>query len=215
MKFNILLGSLVMGLALCSQSFGFELLDNLLGVGGGSGCCEKGHTKASCCTAAAEPTCAAAEPTCAAAEPTCAAAADPSCGCESACKPKCCRQPLFNFHRCCKPKCASACDSCTKEATCAAEPTCGAEPACGCEAKPCCKKKCCLLDRIFACNKRCCKPKCGCEAAPSCGCEAGGKVVPAVEGTDAPPMPPAPVVDPSAFVPSQRRVVHASTGSLR
>jgi hypothetical protein len=36
-----------------------------------------------------------------------------------------------------------------------------------------------------------------------------------MDGGDAPPMPPAPVVDPSAFVPSQRRVVHASTGSLR
>jgi hypothetical protein len=80
-----------------------------------------------------------------------------------------------------------------------------------------------LLDRIFVCNKRCCKPKCcnnGCDtcngcaaAAPSCGYDAGAPA-PAAHG-DMPPMPPAPVVDPSAFVPSQRRVVHASTGSLR
>ena len=35
-----------------------------------------------------------------------------------------------------------------------------------------------------------------------------------MDGGDAPPMPPAPVVDPSAFVPSQRRVVHASDDFL-
>jgi hypothetical protein len=29
------------------------------------------------------------------------------------------------------------------------------------------------------------------------------------------PMPPAPVVDPSAFIPTQRRVVHASTSLVR
>jgi hypothetical protein len=83
------------------------------------------------------------------------------------------------------------------------------------------------LDRIFVCHKRCCKSKCGCDngcnngctagcgcaaAAPSCGYDAAP--APAANG-DMPPMPPAPVVDPSAFVPSQRRVVHASTGSLR
>ena len=231
MKLNIILSAVVLGLGLCSQSFGFELLDRMLGVSGG-GCCESGCTKKSCCEAAKDPgCCAAAEPTCGAVDPTCGA--EPACGCEakSDCgcsKPKCCRQPLFNFHRCCKPKCASACDSCAKaaeptcaavEATCAAEPTCGAEPACGCEAKSSCgcKSKCCgsLLDRIFVCNKRCYKPKTCCNAAPSCGCEAGGKAAPVMEGGDAPPMPPAPVVDPSAFVPSQRRVVHASNGSLR
>lgn len=210
MKWNILVGSVVLGLGLCSQSFGFELLDRMLGVNGGcceSSCCEK----ASCCEAA---------PACG-----CEAAA-PACGCEAApcCETKCCRKPLFNFNfkRCCKPKCDSCCD---------AAPACGCEvaaPACGCEtacAPKCCKPKCCrsLLDRIFVCNKRCCKKSCcdtgcGCAAAaPGCGCEAGGHAAPApaLDGGDMPPMPPAPVVDPSAFVPSQRRVVHASTGSYR
>lgn len=240
MKINILVGSVVMGLALCTQSFGFELLDQMLGIK--SGCCEA----TSCCEA--PKCCTQAEPTCAAAvAPSCGCeAAAPSCGCEAApscCKSKCCRKPIFNFNRCCKPKCCkSACDSCAAAApSCgceaAAAPSCGCEaaaaPSCGCEAAPscgcakkCCKSRCggCLLDRIFACNKRCCKPKCchnACDtcaaAAPSCGCEGGHGVAPApaVEGGDAPPMPPAPVVDPSAFVPSQRRVVHASTGSLR
>jgi hypothetical protein len=234
MKWNILCGSLVLGLGLCTQSFGFELLDRMLGV---DSCCESSCCKKSCCEAAA-PSCCAAEPTCAAAAgPACGCDAAPACGCESACAPKCCkqkcRQPLFNFNKCCKPKCCkSACDTgcCDAQPTCAAacEPACGAEPACGCEsacAPKCCKSKCnrgCLLDRIFACNKRCCKPKCcdngchgGCNgcaaAAPGCGYEGGhGAPAPAMDG-DAPPMPPAPVVDPSAFVPSQRRVVHAST----
>jgi hypothetical protein len=38
----------------------------------------------------------------------------------------------------------------------------------------------------------------------------------AVGGPDAVPMPPAPVVDPSAYIfPAQRRVVHASTSLVR
>lgn len=208
MKWNILVGSVVLGLGMCTQSFGFELLDRMLGVDSccESTCCEK----KSCCEAPA--------PSCG-----CEAAA-PSCGCEAepCCKTKC-RKPLFNFNRCCKPKCCeAAAPSCGCEV---AAPTCEAvAPSCGCEAAPkCCKSKCRrthLLDRIFACKKRCCKPACdSCAVAgPSCGCEGGvshGVPAPALEGGDAPPMPPAPVVDPSAFVPSQRRVVHASTGSLR
>jgi hypothetical protein len=34
-------------------------------------------------------------------------------------------------------------------------------------------------------------------------------------GGEVAPMPPAPVVDPSAFIPTQRRVVHASTSLVR
>ena len=37
MKWNILIGSLVMGVGLCANSFGFELLDQMLGLGGGVG----------------------------------------------------------------------------------------------------------------------------------------------------------------------------------
>ncbi len=212
MKWNIIIGTLVMGLGLCSQSFGFELLDRMLGV---DSCCES-----SCC-----------------AKKSCCEAAAPSCGCDTGCntgcntgccKPKCCRQPLFNFNRCCKPKCGcdNGCNGGCNGGCAAAAPTCeAAAPACGCEtacAPKCCKQKCCgsILDRLFACHKRCCKPSCnsgcGCGAAPSCGCDGGSAApaAPAMDG-DAPPMPPAPVVDPSAFVPAQRRVVHASTRSIR
>src|SRR6185295_1642932 len=86
-----LLGSLVLGLAVCTQGYSFELLDRMLGY---SGCgCDTNCCSSSCCKsrchgrcgcdscgkgvgcgcAAAAPTCAA--PTCAAAAPTCAAAA--------------------------------------------------------------------------------------------------------------------------------------------
>jgi hypothetical protein len=56
---------------------------------------------------------------------------------------------------------------------------------------------------------------CGCAApapAPSCGCDAPAK---STASGDVIPMPPAPVVDPSAFLPTQRRVVHASTSLVR
>jgi hypothetical protein len=36
-----------------------------------------------------------------------------------------------------------------------------------------------------------------------------------VIGGDVAPMPPAPVVDPSAFIPTQRRVVQASSSLVR
>jgi hypothetical protein len=92
-----------------------------------------------------------------------------------------------------------------------------------------------LLDRLFSghgcgCNKcgcNSCSKGCGCAAAapscaapscaaatPACGCDAPAKGA-AVGDGGAVPMPPAPVVDPSAFIPTQRRVVHASTSLVR
>jgi hypothetical protein len=89
-----------------------------------------------------------------------------------------------------------------------------------------------LLDRLFCCNKCCntCNKGCGCAApscaapscaapscaapAPACGCDAPAKGA-AVGSPDAVPMPPAPVVDPSAYIPTQRRVVHATTSLVR
>jgi hypothetical protein len=88
-----------------------------------------------------------------------------------------------------------------------------------------------LLDRLFAC-KSCgcgngCGKGCGCAAAapscaapscaaaaPACGCDAAAKGAHAGH-PDMVPMPPAPVVDPSAYIPTQRRVVHASTSLVR
>jgi hypothetical protein len=83
---------------------------------------------------------------------------------------------------------------------------------------------------LFSCHKSCCNngcnKGCGCAAAapscaapscaapaPSCGCDAGKGA--AVGSGDMVPMPPAPVVDPSAYIPTQRRVVHASTSLVR
>ncbi len=44
MKWNILLGTVVLGFGLCTQSYGFELLAPMLGVGGGD-CCQKDHVQ--------------------------------------------------------------------------------------------------------------------------------------------------------------------------
>jgi hypothetical protein len=75
------------------------------------------------------------------------------------------------------------------------------------------------LDRIFACNQRgcCASSKGGKGGKGDCGCDGkgakGGMSAPA--GSVEPPAPPAPVVDPSAFLQSQRRVMHASTNLVR
>src|SRR4051812_42038203 len=219
MKWNMILGSLVLGLGLCSQGFGFDLLDRMLGANG-CGC------QTSCCTSAA-PSCAApacAAPTCAApAGPTCAAPMGPACGAEASCaaapscggccKKRCCGlhlNGLLGCHRCksaCNTGCAApACSAPTCAApTCAAAPACGAEPSCGCGNSHGCGgcHRPCLLDRLFSCHHRCCKPACnvGCGApacaAPACGAE-GGKAMP-VPSVDSPPPPPAPVIDSSAY----------------
>ena len=156
MKWNMILGALIVSVSMSGQSFGFELLDQLLGMGGGCGC-------NSCC------------------EKPCGAPAD--CGCA----PKCCKKSRCCKPKCCNPKCCkSRCNSC-----------CAPKPDCGCASK-CCKKRCCLMD-LFRCKKSCCN---SCES--SCGCGAGGEGA-VIEG-DAAPMPPAPMADPSAWIPSKRRV---------
>jgi hypothetical protein len=90
------------------------------------------------------------------------------------------------------------------------------------------KKRCrtSLLDRIFGkhcARKNCCdngcadpccgaEPSCGCD--PVCGCEAAA---PSTEAKEAAPteaeqdeVGPAPVVDPSAFLPTQRRFIQTN-----
>jgi len=198
MKFKVLVGALVLGLGLCTQTFAFDLLDRMLGI---NGCgCNSGCAAKSCCTKPAD---CAQKPSCAAAAPTCGA----DNGCNKGCKSNCCRKIR------CSNKCNSGC----------AAPTCGAAaPSCGCE-KACkqgCKDRCrpCLLDRLFSCNSSC-KPKCasgcskGCAAAPTCGSNSAAPAE-AKQGNDS-IAPPAPVVDPSAFLPTQRRVVHASASLVR
>ena len=227
MKWTSFLGVLVLSLGLCSQTFGFELLDRILGIGN-SGCCE------SSCGCEAEPECGCE------AEPDCGCEAEPDCGCESdgSCKSRnlggilgsgSLLSSLFSGKGCCEAEPECGCEA-EPECGCEAEPECGceAEPECGCEAEPEC-----------GCEA---EPDCGCEAEPDCGCDtgctkrsrrtllddllgslrkscgcdtadccdAGGDA-----GADeAAPMPPAPIVDPSAFVPQKRRVVQASTTTI-
>ncbi|GIW90205.1 MAG: hypothetical protein KatS3mg109_0637 [Pirellulaceae bacterium] len=198
MKWHIFLSTVVLGVALCSQSYGFDLLDRMLGLGG-CGC----ETK--CCTT--KSSCAAKPAGCEAKPAGCAA--KPACGCEA--KPAgCAAKPAG-----CAAKPACGCEA--KPAGCAAKPACGAEKACGVEAK--CRQRCRpnLLERIFSCHRCGChdrgcagKNGCGCEAKAACGCDAPAKA----DGEMA-PMPPAPIVDPSAYIPAQRHVVAASATLIR
>ena len=96
MKRMLFLGALVFGVTVCSQSFGFELLDKMLGHKGCASCCEPGCDAGNGCC---EPGCGAgngcAEPACGAgngcAEPACDAGSsccEPSCGAAKCCVKK-------------------------------------------------------------------------------------------------------------------------------
>ena len=176
---------------------------------------------------------------CAAAAPSCGCEiSDCGCGpasCDSCCQPR--RKPLLELlgrvehakHKMlCKVrnigKGRACCDS-----GCATDPSCGCEisscdpcaaPTCGCEVNACdpcgCDTACCkprrgLLSKLFA-KKSCCDAGCdtGCSTGcSSCGSSAAPAAAPAA--ADAAPMPPAPVVDPSAYLNSNRRVVQATS----
>src|ERR1700749_2235435 len=101
MKWNMVFGALVVSVGLCSQSFGLELLDRMLGLNdcGCNSCCQT--SEPSCgCDKGWEPSCCAApawEQSCCAApacEPSCGCAA-PSCG-SSCCKKHHCHRGLFS-----------------------------------------------------------------------------------------------------------------------
>ena len=137
MKWNMVFGALVVSVGLCSQSFGFELLDRMIGLNdcGCNSCCQKAP---SCgCDKGCEPACAAA-PSCAAEQSCCAAEASccaaPSC-CKSRCKRHC--NVLGHLHdKFFGCGCKKSCNSCN---SCAAAPSCGcaAEPACAAAAPSC------------------------------------------------------------------------------
>ena len=148
MKWTSFLGVLILSFGLCSQTFGFELLDRILGIGN-SGCCES----------------------------SCGCEAEPECGCEA------------------EPDCG-----------CEAEPDCGceAEPDCGCDTGCNKQSRRTLLDDLLSGLRK----SCGCDTTDCC--DAGGDA----DAEEAAPMPPAPIVDPSAFVPQKRRVVQASTTTI-
>jgi hypothetical protein len=210
MRWNMVLGALVVSVGLSSQSFGFELLDRMLGLGCGCG----SHTQEACCE-----------------KPV----AKPACGCEKktrGCRERCglqlgghLRGMLACRERCCKPKtkcckpapkpcCKPAPKPCCKPAPkpcCkpAPKPCCKAKPKCGCrERKERCRSGCGLgLLDIFQRNCGCRKQRCG--GCDSCG---GGHEGHEVEvGDEASPMPPAPTEDTSAMLPSSRRVLNVSS----
>ena len=178
MKWIFILGSVVLTLGLCTQSFGFGHRMNACG-------CDT-----ACDTCGCEPSCGAA-PACGC-ETSCGAA--PACGCESNC---CC--PKMKYYKkvchsrvkrcktgcgCCKTKmCVThvkyrrvlcPCKHCPDDLICAACKPCGyttCTPICGC-----------------GCDAACgCEPVCGCE--PACGCAGGGSAA-----------PPTPQADTSAYL---------------
>lgn len=199
----------------------------------GSGC---GAAPSCGCESACGSGCGAA-PSCGC-ESSCAAA--PSCGCEtSCCKPRrkpllellnaihCRQRSLFNCNKgCCDSGCAPSCGC---ESACAVAPSCGCEsacgsgcgaaPSCGCEVSaPCgCDSGCGrhrggLLGKIF--KKRGCCDALACDsgcAAPACSsCGSAPVAAPEVHGNMAPAAP-APIVDPSAYLQSNRRVIQATS----
>jgi hypothetical protein len=85
----------------------------------------------------------------------------------------------------------------------------------GCKKKSCGKSKCGKSNCNTCCHSHCHACVSACGGCDSCGGHGGhGAPAPAVEG-DAAPVPPAPMVDPAAYVPAQRRVVHAGVNLLR
>ena len=87
MKRMMYLGALILSVTVCSQSFGFELLDRMLGHKGCASCCEPG------CDAGAGNGCC---------EPGCDADAGNGC-CEPACD-------AGAGNGCCEPACGAAPD---------------------------------------------------------------------------------------------------------
>ena len=213
MKRMLFLGALVLGVTVCSQSFGFELLDRMLGSKGccGSSCCEPACDAGdSCC----EPACDAGNGCC---EPACDAGngcCEPSCGAQACGKKRCKKHDLFGglkglFDHCKKKHSRSCCEPACDAGNGCCEPACDAgngngccEPTCG--AKTCCKqkrcKKHCIMDLLRACHQAkkdckarrscssCCEPDCGagngcCE--PACGAEAAPVEAPAAPTPDA------------------------------
>lgn len=166
MKWNIVVGSLVIGASLSSQSYGGDLLNRLLA---GKGC---GATSSCCDTVVADPSCGVEIAPCGSkVDPSCGveiapchvAPAIPSCGVEIAsCDPcnttVCCevRTPvldalkglkgnlkckLVGLKSKLKSKCATACDPCATAPTCGVEiascDPCNAAPTCGVEIAAC------------------------------------------------------------------------------
>jgi hypothetical protein len=160
MKRMMFLGALVLGVTVCSQSFGFELLDRMLGCKGCTSCCEPAcDAGAACC----EPACDAGPACC---EPACdagVACCEPCCAADAGCCGVRKKHHLFGglkglFERC-KLKHRGCCDNSCCEPACDAGAAC-CEPACDAGAA-CCEPAC---DAGVAC----CEPGCAADAG-CCG----------------------------------------------
>jgi hypothetical protein len=164
MKWNILVATMVLGLGFSTQSFGFDLMDRMLG---GCGCEQKGSAAA-------------------------CQKADDGKGC-------CQKAGLFGGLGGCAQK---ACDG-------KGDGKCG--DACQKDGDKGCCQKAGLFSGLGGCAQKACDGKGDSKCGDACQKDGGkGKAMaaPAVEAEA--PMPPAPVVDPSAFN-SQRTIIHAST----
>ena len=164
MKRMLFLGALVLGVTVCSQSFGFELLDRMLGHKGCASCCEPGCDAGNGC---AEPACGAgngcAEPACDAGNGCCEPSCDAGAGCCGGRKKHDLFGGLKGLFEKCKRKHHGCTDSCCGEPDCGAgdgccEPACGAgngcaEPACD-AGNGCCEPAC-------DAGAGCCEPTCG------------------------------------------------------
>lgn len=233
MKCNAAIAALMLAMGLSTPSFGANLLDQMLGLRtSGRGCCATSCQSNCCPTACCDTACA----------PACGheAAYQSACGCDNACCPSTCGCDrggllglgLLSGHgsKCCPSTCGcdtQACcpSTCGHDAHACCPSTCGHDAhAHGCCQDSCCQTSCCkrqrtsLLDMIF--GNRCRKSSCNtcdscCGHVNACGCggEYHGAPSPAVD--DGAPVPPAPMVDPAAYVPAQRRVVHAGVNLLR
>ena len=239
MKRMLFLGALVLGVTVCSQSFGFELLDKMLGHRGCTSCCEPGCDAGNGCC---EPGCGAgngcaAEPACGAGNGCCEPACDAGAGC---CEPSCgaarCRKKhdLFGGLKglfSCKKRCNSCCEPACDAGNGCCEPACGAgngccEPACdagagccepSCGANACCKKRHSiggLLRALHNAKKR--HHSCtGCCGEPDCSagcCEPACGADPACGACagSAPAVAPVPTPDASAQKQTSGKVVAVS-----
>ncbi|MEX0710720.1 MAG: hypothetical protein WD278_00135 [Pirellulales bacterium] len=207
MKWNMIVGAFVVSMGLCSQSFGFELLDRMLGLRGG--CCKTDCCETSCCEP--EPSCHAPQQDCCAPEPSCHAPQQDCCPQQDDCCDRGCGRKrlnlfghlrgMFDHGGCCQQD-----DCCEPEPVhCAPEPTCCERDACdsGCGRK---RHHCGLLSNLFKSRKKsCCNTGCG-----GCGGGYDGHGAPAPAAGEAAPMPPAPMADPSASIQGRRSIVQAS-----
>ena len=180
MKRMMYLGALVLGVTVCSQSFGFEILDRMLGGcrKAGSSCCEPGCDAGNgCCGNAGDPGCAATDPGCGAgngcgkgngcAEPACDAGngcCDSGCTAAPGCGRK--KHSLFGGLKGLFDGCKRKNTSCTSASCCGAEPACDAGNGClgGCGAEPGCAAGNGCAEPACDAGNGCCDT--GCTAAP-------------------------------------------------